>query len=51
MRVLKKHIATSPNRLSPEKVRDIYSKLKFRTLADEDTKKRHIEDIKAKHNV
>ena len=50
MRVLKKHIAASPNNLSPEEVRDIYSKLKSRTLADEETKKRHIEEIEAKHN-
>lgn len=51
MCVLKKHIAASPNRLSPEEVRDIYSKLKSRTLADEDTKKRHIEEIKVKYKV
>jgi len=49
--VYKKHIATAPNRLSPEEVRDIYSKLKLRTLVDEETKKKHIKEIKTNHKV
>ena len=38
-----------PNRLSTEQVQKIYSKLKLRTLVDEDTKRIHIKEIKVKH--
>lgn len=51
IRDFKKHISVVANRLSTEEVQEIYSKLKLRTLADEETKKKHIEEIKAKHNV
>lgn len=51
IREFKKHISVVANRLSTEEVQEIYSKLKLRTLADEETKKKHIEEIKAKHNI
>lgn len=47
----KKHVSNAPNKLSTEEVQEIYSKLKLRTLADEETKKKHIEEIKTKHNT
>jgi hypothetical protein len=51
VRTLKKQIAAAPKKLSPEEVQDIYAKLKLKTLTDEDTKQRHIEEIKAKHSM
>ncbi len=48
MRILKNQTATLPNSLLPEEVKGIYTKLKSRTLANEDIKKRHIEEIESK---
>ncbi len=39
----------TPEKLTVEQVRDIYSKLKLMTLADEAAKQKHIELIKTKH--
>ncbi len=46
----KNQILSRSNRLSTKQVQEIYSKIKLKSLANEEVKKRHIEEIKTKHH-
>ena len=48
---LKNYMSSTLPKLTEEQVDSIYEKLKVNTLANEETKKRHIAEVKSKHNL